>query len=57
MVFPRPAMEQILLWDTYGIAIGCDGSLVDDGDYVYVLQERKVMQIDYFHGCVAKTPN
>ena len=50
-------MEQILLWDTYGIAIGCDGSLVDDGDYVYVLQERKVMQIDYFHGCVAKTPN
>ena len=57
MVFPRPDKEQNLLWDTYKIAIGCDGSLVADGDYVYVLPLGEVMQIDYFHGCIDENHN
>ena len=38
-----------------GITVGFDQSLVNDGDYVYVLgvweSQHPVMQIDYFHGC------
>ena len=51
IAFPRPDNEQKLLWDTYKVTIGFDGSLVHDGDYVYVLPLGEVMQIDYFHGC------
>ena len=51
IAFPRPDNEQKLLWDTYKVTIGFDGSLVHNGDYVYVLPLGEVMQIDYFHGC------
>ena len=51
MVFPRPDNEQLLLWNKYGIAVGFDGSLVNDGDYVYVLgvweSQHPVMQINF----------
>ena len=52
MVFSIPWFLQQLLWDTYEIAIGFDGSVVSDGEYVYVLPLGEVMQIDYFHGCI-----
>ena len=45
-----------------GIQLGFDGSLVDDGDWVYVLgihsqwEEHTVQQIDYFHGMVGGAP-
>ena len=45
-----------------GIQLGFDGSLVDDGDRVYVLGinsqwgEHPVQQIDYFHGMVGGAP-
>ena len=57
IAFPRPDNEQKLLWDTYKVTIGFDGSLVDDGDYVYVLPLGEVMQIDYFHGCIDENRN
>ena len=43
-----------------GIQLGFDGSLVDDGDWVYVLgyrlEEQTVQQIDYFHSMVGGAP-
>jgi len=30
--------------------ICADGSIVMDGDWVYVLTHGEIMQIDYFHG-------
>ena len=43
------------------IQIGYDGSIVNDGDFVYILDvvafgENPVQEIDYFHGLVAGVP-
>ena len=31
------------------IRIGADGSLIRDGDFVYMLGSRRVLQVDYFY--------
>ena len=37
------------MWPAPGYP-SADGSIVNDGEYVYVLPFREIMQVNYFHG-------
>ena len=53
----RPASDGLSEVELFrrGIQIGYDGSIVNDGDFVYILDavafgENPIQEIDYFHG-------
>ena len=59
----RPASDGLSEVELFrrGIQIGYDGSIVNDGDFVYILDavafgENPIQEIDYFHGLIADVP-
>ena len=59
MLLPRPNARIQREFFNRGIQLGADGSVIRDGNRVYVINtllEEKIQTVDYFHGCIGGLP-